>query len=104
MFAFWGMAGRCYLGAALALRGGLDEGLPLLDEAWARYTAMGLRTNGLTLLASRAQALAQAGRVDDATSAVDDARRELATYRERYAESALLLAEAVDVATGQCAI
>jgi DNA-binding SARP family transcriptional activator len=95
MFAFWGMAGRCYLGAALALQGNLEEGLPLLDEAWARYTAMGLRTNGVTLLASRAQALAQAGRLEEAAAALDAGRRELTTYKERYAEPTLLLADAV---------
>lgn len=95
MFAFWGLAGRCYLGAALALQGNLDEGLGMLDEAWGRYTAMGLRTNGVTLLASRAQALAEAGRLEEAAAALDDGRRELATYQERYAEPTLLLADAV---------
>jgi tetratricopeptide (TPR) repeat protein len=95
MFAFWGMAGRCYLGAALALQGKLDEGLPLLDEAWGRYTAMGLRTNGVTLLASRAQALAQAGRLEEAAASLADGLRELETYNERYAEPTLLLADAV---------
>ena len=95
MFAFWGMAGRCYLGAALALQGNLDEGLPLLDEAWGHYTAIGLRTNGVTLLASRAQALAQAGRLEEAAASLADGRRELATYKERYAEPTLLLADAV---------
>jgi DNA-binding SARP family transcriptional activator len=94
-FAFWGMAGRCYLGAALALQGKLEEGLPLLDEAWANYTAMGLRTNGVTLLASRAMAMAQAGRLDEAATTLAEARRELDTYQERYAEPALLLADGV---------
>ena len=56
---------------------------------------MGLRTNGLTLLASRAQALAQAGRLDEATTALALAQQELATYQERYAEPTLLLADAV---------
>jgi DNA-binding SARP family transcriptional activator len=95
MFAFWGTAGRAYLGAALALQGNIDEGLPLLEEAWGQYTAMGLRTNGVTLLASRAQALAQAGRVEAAATSLAEAQAELATYREMYAEPALLLAEAV---------
>jgi tetratricopeptide (TPR) repeat protein len=94
-FFFWHTAGQAYLGAALALQGDLDQGLSLLEEAWARYTAVGLRVNGVTLLASRAQALAQAGRLDDAVAALADAQRELAAYDERYAEPALLLAEAV---------
>jgi hypothetical protein len=70
IFAFWGMAARGYLGAALALQGEVDGGLAILDPAWARYTEMGLRTNGMTLLASRAQALAQAGRVEEATASL----------------------------------
>jgi DNA-binding SARP family transcriptional activator/tetratricopeptide (TPR) repeat protein len=95
IFAFWSTAGQAYLGATLALQGNLDDGLPLLDRAWASYTAMGLRTNGVTLLASRTQALAQAGRLEAATASLAEARRELATYQERYAEPTLLLAEAV---------
>jgi tetratricopeptide (TPR) repeat protein len=95
MFAFWGLAGRCYLGAALALQGRLDEGLPILDEAWAGYTGMGLRTNGVTLVANKALALAHAGRVEEAETALAVARREFDTYQERYAEPTLLLAEAV---------
>jgi hypothetical protein len=89
------MAGRFYLGAALALQGHLDEGLGLLDEAWARYTEVGLRTNGVTVLASRAQALAEGGRLEEAAASLADARRELDTYHERFAEPVLLLAEAV---------
>ena len=95
VFAFWHTAGQAYLGAAMALQGRVDEGLALFDPAWARYTAMGLRTNGLTMLASRAQALAQVGRLDEAEAAMADARREFATYNERFAEPVLLLAEAV---------
>lgn len=95
MCAFWGSAGRCYLGAALALQGNLDEGLPLLEEAWAHYTAMGLRTDGVTLLASRAMALAEAGRLDEATTSLQEARGELDAYQERHAEPTLVLADAV---------
>ncbi|HJV08905.1 MAG TPA: hypothetical protein VJ653_04465, partial [Acidimicrobiales bacterium] len=95
MFAFWGLAGRCYLGAAMALQGDLDEGLAVLDEAWAAYTGMGLRTNGVTLLASRSLALTQAGRLDEASASLADACRELETYQELYAEPAMLLADAV---------
>ncbi len=95
IFGFWGIAGRCYLGAGLALRGDLDEGLALLDFAWEAYTGMGQRTNGVTLLSARAQGLAEAGRLDEATAALAEARRELAVYRELYAEPLLLLADAV---------
>ncbi|HEV3494844.1 MAG TPA: AAA family ATPase, partial [Actinomycetes bacterium] len=95
MFAFWGLAGRCYLGAAIALQGRLEEGVAIFDEGWAGYTAMGLRTNGVTLLASKAQALAQAGRVEDAETALAEAQRELAAYQERCGAATLLLAEAI---------
>jgi tetratricopeptide (TPR) repeat protein len=95
MSAFWSMAERGYLGAALALQGRLDEGLALLDEAWARYTEMGLRTNGVTLLASRAQALAHGGRIGAAEAALAEAEGELRATGERFTEPAVLLAEAV---------
>ncbi len=95
VFGFWGSAARCYLGAGLCLQGDLDEGLPILDRAWATYTGMGQRTNGVTLLATRAQALAEAGRLDESADTLADARQELAVYRERYAEPVLLLADAV---------
>lgn len=93
-FLFWGLAARCYLGAAMALAGRLDEGLPLLEASWASYTATGLRTNGLSLLSARAQALAEAGRLGEAAAALEEATIEGATYRERYPEPSLLLAEA----------
>jgi DNA-binding SARP family transcriptional activator/tetratricopeptide (TPR) repeat protein len=91
---FWGVAAALYLGAARCLQGDLDEGLPLLDDAWARYTATGQRTNGVTVLAARAQGLAAAGRVEQAAGALDAGRRELEIYGEHFAEPALLIAEA----------
>jgi DNA-binding SARP family transcriptional activator len=91
---FWSLALRAYLGTALALTGDLDEGLPMFDDAWTRYTAGGTHTNGVAQLAWRTQALATAGRVDEALASLDDAHRELARYRERYAEPSLLVAEA----------
>jgi DNA-binding SARP family transcriptional activator/tetratricopeptide (TPR) repeat protein len=92
--AFWSMALRAYLGAALCRQGHLDEGLAVLDDAWARYTAMGLRTNGVTLLSSRAQGLAEAGRLPEAETSLADARREFERYSETFAEPTLLMAEA----------
>ena len=89
------MAQRCYLGAALCVRGDVDRGLELFDPAWDAYRAVGLRTNGSTWLASRAHGLAAVGRVDDAKRALADARTELETYRDLYAESTVLLAEAM---------
>jgi hypothetical protein len=91
---FWSMALRAYLGAALCRMGELDEGLRVLGEAWPRYTAVGTRTNGVTQLSARTQGLAEAGRVDEAVVSLEEARQELARYREHYAEPSLLMAEA----------
>jgi len=91
---FWSMALRAYLGAALCRMGELDEGMTMLEAAWARYTAVGTRTNGVTQLSCRTQGLAEAGRVDEATVSLDETRHELARYRELYAEPSLLMAEA----------
>lgn len=93
--AFWSMALRCYYGAALCLLGEVDEGLALLDPAWARYKAMGLRTNAPTWLGSRAHGLALAGRVDEAEASLVEAQHVLHAYRDDYATSTVLLAEAV---------
>jgi len=92
---FWSMSLRCYLGAALCVRGDVERGLAVFDPAWSAYRAVGLRTNGATWLASRAHGLAVAGRVDDAKVALADAWNELDTYHDLYATSTVLLAEAV---------
>jgi DNA-binding SARP family transcriptional activator/tetratricopeptide (TPR) repeat protein len=91
---FWSMALRCYLGAALYLRGDIDRALEVFDPAWDAYRAVGLRTNGSTWLACKAHGLAAVGRLDDAKAAVAEAWHELEAYRDLYAESTILLAEA----------
>jgi tetratricopeptide (TPR) repeat protein len=93
--AFWSMALRCYCGAALCLLGKVDEGLAMLDPAWATYKAMGLRTNAPTWLGSRAHGLALAGRVEEAEASLAEAQHVLHAYRDDYAISTVLLAEAV---------
>jgi DNA-binding SARP family transcriptional activator len=92
---FWGLAARCYAGIAVALRGEVDAGLAMFDEAWARYTERGIRTNGTQLLSWKARALARAGRVAEARAALESARTELATYQELFAEPQVLISEAV---------
>jgi predicted ATPase len=92
--AFWSMAVRCYLGATIALRGDLDAGFAIFDPAWQRYTGQGMRTNCLAFLSCRAQALLQAGQLEQADQVLEEARRELALYDERYAEPLLRQAEA----------
>ncbi len=94
-YGLWSKSLRCFYGAALALGGDMDQGLPLLDEAWAAFTQAGMQTNGLTFLSSRAQALAQVGRLGEAAETLADARRQLNLTDERFAEPTLLLAEAV---------
>ena len=120
-FNFWGRGLHGYLAGALIDQGRVDEGLPMLEEAIERYVASGARTGTVLYLASRATGLAAAGRLDEATSAVADARREVEVYGERFgeplvheadarvrlargedpAEAAALLSAGVDLATGQ---
>lgn len=120
-FTFWGRGLHGYLAGALIDQGRLDEGLPMLDEAIARYLAAGGRTGTVIYRASRAAGLTEAGRLDEAAEAVVAARHELETYGERFGEplvleadarlriargddpagAATLLAEAVDLATTQ---
>lgn len=92
--AFWSVAGEAYLGVALCLQGRLDEGLPMFDQALVRYLGMGLRTNRLAWLSGRTEALASAGRVEEAEASLADARSALAEDGERYAEPLLRAAEA----------
>ena len=92
--AFWSVANRAYLGVAVLLQGRLDEGLPMLDEAMGRYVAMGLRTNRTTWLAGRAEALAAAGRAEEAAVALADAEAAMEADGERYGHPLVLAAEA----------
>jgi tetratricopeptide (TPR) repeat protein len=92
--AFWSMAQRCYYGAALLMAGDLDNGLGKFEPAWAAYRAAGIRTNGASWTAIRTEALARGGRVDEAARSLAEAQNELRTYREHYAESTVLVAEA----------
>ena len=93
--AFWG--GHLLMSGAIAAvqRGEIDEGLTAFSEARARYVDAG----GTSALASYdallAMVCAARGRVDLATPAVEDARRELDTRHERWTESLVLAAEAV---------
>jgi DNA-binding SARP family transcriptional activator len=120
-FNFWGRGLHGYLAGALIDQGRVDEGLPMLEEAIERYVASGARTGTVLYLASRATGLATVGRLDEATSAVADARHEVEVYGERFgeplvheadarvrlargddpAEAAGLLAAGVDLATSQ---
>ena len=94
IFSFWGRGLHGYLAGALIDQGRVDEGLPLLDEAIERYVASGARTGMVLYQSSRATGLAAAGRHDDAAAAVDDARREVEVYGERFGEPLVLEADA----------
>jgi DNA-binding SARP family transcriptional activator len=93
-FTFWGRGLHGYLAGALVDQGRLEEGLPMLDAAIDRYVAAGGRTGMVVYLASLATGLTDAGRLGDAAEAVAAARRELDTYRERFAEPLVLEADA----------
>ncbi|HEX5945637.1 MAG TPA: BTAD domain-containing putative transcriptional regulator [Acidimicrobiales bacterium] len=94
IFSFWGRGLHGYLAGALIDQGRVDEGLPLLDEAIERYVASGARTGMVIYQSSRATGLAAAGRHDDAAAAVDDARREVEVYGERFGEPLVIEADA----------
>ena len=63
---FWSKAQASYHGSALRLLGQVDEGLAKMDPAMAIYESMGLRTNFTLWNVSRAQGLAEAGRIEEA--------------------------------------
>jgi hypothetical protein len=92
--AFWSEAMRAYLGVALIMQGDLDEGLPLLDAALARYVEIRLHTNRATWVAARAQGLAAAGRVDEAEKSLAEAQHALVADGEHYATPIVQTAEA----------
>jgi DNA-binding SARP family transcriptional activator/tetratricopeptide (TPR) repeat protein len=95
MSAFWSMAMRCALGAATCARGDIDAGLKIFDEPYAAYRAAGLRTNGATWMACRAHGFALNGRVEEAEDALAAGWNEIKTYQDLYAESTVLIAEAL---------
>ena len=72
-FAFWGWGLQGYLAAALIDGGRLDEGLALLDEATAGYIAAGGRSGMAIYRASRVVGLVEAGRLDEAATALAEA-------------------------------
>jgi hypothetical protein len=70
---FWSASVRAYHGSALCLLGRLDDGLPVLDAAWRTHHQLGLRTNGGTWHACRAQGLAAAGRLEESEASLAEA-------------------------------
>ena len=93
-FSFWGRGLQGYLAAALIDQGRTDEGIPLMTTAIERFVEAGGRTGVTVYRAVRAEGLAAAGRIDDASAALAAARRELETYGERYGEPLVVEAEA----------
>jgi DNA-binding SARP family transcriptional activator len=93
-FSFWGRGLQGYLAASMIDLGQVEEGLALLDEAVARYHEAGGRTGTAVYRASKVTGLVEAGRLDEAARALEEAQRELATTRERFTEPLVLEAEA----------
>jgi hypothetical protein len=94
-FSFWGRGLRGYLAAALIQQGRVEEGLEQIGPAIDRVVAGGSRSGLALFLATRTAGLASAGRVEDAAASAADARRELDTYREMWAEPLVIEAEAL---------
>jgi hypothetical protein len=65
-----------------------------MTTAIERFVEAGGRTGVTVYRAVRAEGLAAAGRIDDASAALAAARRELETYGERYGEPLVVEAEA----------
>jgi DNA-binding SARP family transcriptional activator len=93
-FTFWGRQLQGWLAAALIEQGRHDTGLALIDEAIDQYLAAGGRIGTVLLRAARTVGLAEAGRIDEAATALDATRRELERFGERFAEPVVLEAEA----------
>src|SRR4029450_4125558 len=83
-FSFWGRGLQGYLAAALIDQGRTDEGIPLMTTAIERFVEAGGRTGVTVYRAVRAEGLAAAGRIDDASAALAAAHRELETSGDRY--------------------
>ncbi|MGH9222241.1 MAG: hypothetical protein ACRD2W_00190 [Acidimicrobiales bacterium] len=81
------------LGICLARKGEVDEAMPLFFENRARYLGVGGGSGLACFDASWAMALALAGRLEDASAAVQAARHSLETLNERWNEPLVLLAE-----------
>ncbi len=94
VFTYWGPGAHMALGAALAARGELDEGLGLVARAMPRYLASGTRIFVPLVHARLAQGLARAGRLDEAAAQLTRATTLATEYGERWLEPILLAVEA----------
>ena len=93
-FTFWGSGVRMYLGWALMQQGELEEGRALGEAAMDRYLGGGIRTALGLYRANFGLALLANGLVDEAATAIAEARTERETFGERWPEPVILLAEA----------
>jgi tetratricopeptide (TPR) repeat protein len=93
-FAFWSRSLQGYLAAAMIDLGDVEAGVPLLDEAMARYLEAGGRTGIGIYQASRVVGLVGAGRLAAAAEALAEAERELDDHGERFTEPLIIEADA----------
>jgi DNA-binding SARP family transcriptional activator len=89
LFSYWGPGAHIALGAALAVRGDIDEGLDMVARAMPRYLASGTRIFLPLVHARLAQAMSRQGRFDDATAELLHAIRLKDEYSERWLEPVL---------------
>lgn len=93
-FAFWDGQFLMHRGIVEAWQGDIDRGMATFAGGKARYTGIGARSGLSTFEASMAIHVAAAGRVDDATRLITNARAELEAYNERWNEPMVLMGEA----------
>ncbi|MEO7338874.1 MAG: adenylate/guanylate cyclase domain-containing protein [Caldimonas sp.] len=82
--------GQMMLGRALVANGEVDEGLALLREGYAQWTADGATSTGTEYASHAAEVLLNAGYPADAAEFVGTGERLLAAIDERYFEAELL--------------
>jgi predicted ATPase len=82
-FPLWAALGRILQGWAEAQKGEATTGIALIRDGLAAYEATGTRANAPLFLALLAEALALAGKIEEALAAVDDALATAAASGER---------------------
>jgi DNA-binding SARP family transcriptional activator/tetratricopeptide (TPR) repeat protein len=89
LFSYWGPGAHIALGAALAVRGDIDEGVDLVARSMPRYLASGTRIFLPLVHARLAQAMSRQGRFDEATAELLHAVTLNDEFSERWLEPVL---------------
>ena len=94
VLSFWSASAELYTAVSMLQRGDVEVGLTLLAQGTEHMRRSGGRTMMAGLFAAAAQALVQAGRLNEAAIALADARVELAEAGELAYEPVVELAAA----------